>query len=168
MMCGSGSGVRESSTRCTFGPSVPSSGLRGRDVHRRADLHERKKLRRSFPFESNTTMRPRNRMNVALMKSVSRGEFAPVTHRIADVASGSATGGRNDMVAIHTESVRTGALVLDLVVDGETTARGSVCRNSDGRARQPSGSDRLPSRKCFAARARPLLARPMDRAGDAP
>jgi len=58
------------------------------NIHRRSNFHQREKLRRSLAFQPNTAVRARRRMYKALMKPVSRSEFAPVTHRIADVMTG--------------------------------------------------------------------------------
>src|SRR4029077_2372031 len=60
----------------------------------------------------------------ALMKSVSRRELTPVTHRIPDImAGGASTGCGGHTISVHAETIGTGALVLLLRVNCEITAR---------------------------------------------
>src|ERR1051325_1747568 len=85
------------------------------DIYGRADSHQRKKLRRGLAMHSNATVCARCGMDKALMKSVTRRELAPVTHRIADVMTAGMAGfGCHDGVSLHAEAVRAGAFMLDL------------------------------------------------------
>src|SRR5438132_298663 len=89
----------------------------------RADAHQCVKLRCGLAFQTNAAVGPRNRMDKALMKSVSRRELTPVTHRITDVMSAAIAAARRDAVALDTEAVGTGALVLLLRINCETAVR---------------------------------------------
>src|SRR5262245_19496110 len=51
-------------------------------------------------------------MYKALMETVSRSELTPISHRISDITPGAAAGRRNYSIALHTEPVRSGALML--------------------------------------------------------
>ncbi len=146
MRRGSGSGVFESSTRLTLGPRVASSGWVVGDVHRRSIADEGKEFRRRLPVQTDATVGARIGMDKALVKAVGRGELAPVSHRISDVATRDicARIGRHDAVSLHPEAVGAGALVFDLVVDREMAFRRGFVRQTDRNGRPPSGSDRLP------------------------
>src|SRR5437899_2097306 len=93
--------------------------LGGRDVHRRADSHQRKEFRRSLALQPNTTVGARSGMDEALVKAVRRSELAPVPHRVADVTATSAASGRNNSIALHAEAVRSRTLVLLFGIDCE-------------------------------------------------
>src|ERR1035441_6041349 len=86
---------------------------------------------RGFPRQAQATVGVWIRMNETLMKSISRRELAPVAHRITDVASRAAAGGRNHPIALNTESVRARALVLDLAVNFEAAVRSWFIRLAD-------------------------------------
>src|SRR5438874_2389462 len=58
------------------------------DADRGAVMNERVKFRRRFTFQTNATMRPRHRMDEALMKSVGWCELAPESHRVTNIAAG--------------------------------------------------------------------------------
>src|SRR6266480_3858078 len=69
--------------------------LRTGDVHRRANFYKREKFWGGFAMQTNTAMRARGRVDKALVKPIRWCEFAPVSHRITDIASRS-TPGRGD------------------------------------------------------------------------
>src|SRR5262249_483547 len=88
-------------------------------------------FRRCLAFQPNAAVRPRCRMNKALMKTVSRGKFAPVTHRVANVmAACVACGGRYNAIALHAKPVLAGALVFLFRVNRETAAGGGFVREA--------------------------------------
>ncbi len=63
-------------------------------------------------MQPNAAMRARIRMNKALMKSVRWREFAPISHRITDVAPRSTAGGGNNVAALHAKSIRARTLLF--------------------------------------------------------
>src|SRR6267378_6565654 len=78
-------------------------------------------------------MRPRVWMNETLVKSVSRCEFAPESHGVADVTPWNVRTClcRNNAVALHPEAIRTGSFVFLLPIDSEVSARGRFGGNAD-------------------------------------
>src|SRR5207245_4856476 len=95
-----------------------------RDIHRRADSHERKKLRRGLAFQPDATVCARRGMDKPLVKSVTRSELAPVTHRVTNVMTSGMPGcGRHNAISLYAKAVRAGTSMLDFAVDTEVPAR---------------------------------------------
>ena len=97
--------------------------LRGSNVYRRADSHQRVEFCRRFAVQPNATMRMRSWMDIPLMKTVCGSKLAPITHWISDVTAWPATGGRYYSVALHAEPIRSRPLVLLLGINREATSR---------------------------------------------
>ena len=68
-------------------------GLRGSNVYRCADPHQRVEFCRRFAVQPNAAMRMRGWMDIPLMKTVGGSKLAPITHWITYVTARSATSG---------------------------------------------------------------------------
>src|SRR5438876_68962 len=68
-------------------------------------------------------MRARVRVDKALMKSIGWCEFAPISHRITDIASRSTPGRGDNAIALHTKSIGPGTLLFLLCVNREISLR---------------------------------------------
>src|SRR5947208_2790796 len=69
--------------------------LRSGDVHRGPDSYEREKFWRCFAVQSDATVCAWSRMDKALMETVGRIEFAPITHGICNISAASTTSRRH-------------------------------------------------------------------------
>ena len=105
--------------------------LRGSNVYRRADPHERVKFCRRFAVQPNAAMRMRGWMDVPLMETVGGSKLAPITHWISDITARAAAGGRYYSVALHAESVRSRPLVLLLGINREVASRCGLRRHAN-------------------------------------
>ena len=97
--------------------------LRGSNVYRRADPHERVKFCRRFAVQPNAAMRMRGWMDVPLMETVGGSKLAPITHWISDVTTRPTTGGGYYSVALHAEAIRSRPLVLLFGINSEVASR---------------------------------------------
>src|SRR5207237_2877261 len=88
-------------------------------------MNEGVKFRGGFTLQANATMRPRDRMHEALMKSIGRRELAPESHRVTNIASGNIGAGfsRHYSIALNAEAIGTGPLVFLFPVNGEISSR---------------------------------------------
>src|SRR5438552_14364009 len=88
---------------------------------------------RCLALQPNTTMCARAWVNEALVKSKSRREFAPESHRVADIAArnvGACFSG-HDTIALDPKSVRAGSFVFFFAINGEASARSGFRWNTD-------------------------------------
>src|SRR5438105_14550446 len=76
-------------------------------------MNECVKFRGCFTLQANATVRPRDRVHEALMKSIGRCEFTPESHRVTNITSWNVgTGfGRLHAIALKAETVGTGDLI---------------------------------------------------------
>jgi hypothetical protein len=105
--------------------------LRRGNIHWSADFHQRKEFRGSLALQPNTTVGARHRMDKALVKTVGRSEFTPITHRISNIPARSATSRRNYPIALDAKSVRPRALMLLFGIDSEITSRCRLIRHTN-------------------------------------
>ena len=73
--------------------------LRGSNVYRSADPHQRVKFCRRFAVQPNAAMRVRGWMDIPLMKTVGGSKLAPIAHGISNVTAWPATSGGYDSIA---------------------------------------------------------------------
>src|SRR6185295_14825511 len=98
--------------------------LRLSDGDRRAYMNQRIKFRRRFTMQPNATMRPRSRVDKALMKSIGWRELTPESHRITNVATRDTATcfRRHYAITLHPETIRTRAFVFLFPVNGKMSA----------------------------------------------
>src|SRR5205823_4451008 len=106
--------------------------LRSGDVHRGPDSYEREKFWRCFAVQSDATVCAWSRMDKALMETVGRSEFAPITHRISNITASTTTSRRNYAIALHAEPVRPRTFVLLFGIDLEISFWRRFRRSPDG------------------------------------
>src|SRR5207248_5621755 len=108
-----------------FRPNCLVFRLGSRDANRSADMNEGVKFRGCLTMQANATMRPRHRMHEALMKAVCWRELAPESHWVTNIVSGNIRTSfrRHHSIALHPESVGTGALVFLFAVNGKISPR---------------------------------------------
>src|SRR5207248_4736365 len=72
-------------------------------------------------------------LHKALMKSISRCELTPESHRVTNIATRDIRAGfsRHDAITLHPETIRTRAFVFLFTVNGEMSARCWLRRNPD-------------------------------------
>ena len=107
--------------------------LRGSNVYRGADFHQREKLRRGFAVQPNTSVCAWRGMNKTLMKTVARRKLTPESHRITNIAAGNIrTRIRgNNAAALDSEAVRARAFLFLLRVNCETAVRRWLRRDAN-------------------------------------
>src|SRR5438270_12205501 len=96
-------------------------------------MNERVKFRGRFTYQTNTTVRARDRMDEALMKSISRCELAPESHRVTNIVPGNIGTGfsRHYSIALHAETIGAGALIFLFPINGEISSRSRFGGNTN-------------------------------------